>query len=46
MVVISLLGIIGFVIFIVRKFYLIKGHLFFNAVRIMLFISDTEYFVL
>ena len=42
MLVISLLGILGFVIFSAVKLKLFKGHLFSNAVRVILFISDEQ----
>ena len=34
-----------FVIMNVRKLKLLSGHMFSNAVKIMLFISDTQYYV-
>ena len=46
MLAISLLGIIGFVIFNPGKLKLLKCHLFSNAVKVMLFISDKQYYVL
>ena len=39
------LGIIIFIILNARKLKLFRGHLFSNAVKIMLFISDTQYYV-
>ena len=42
---ISLLGIVGFVIFNTRKWKLFKDHLFSNAVKVMLLIYDTQYYV-
>ena len=43
---ISILGIVVFVLFNARKLKLFRGHLFSNAVKIMLFISDVQYYVL
>ena len=42
------LSILGLVLFILksRKLKLFRGHLFSNTVKIMLFISDTQYYVL
>ena len=45
MLIISLLGIVVFVIFIIRKLKLFRGHLCSNAVMVMLFISDAQYYV-
>ena len=42
---ISILGLILFVIIKLRKLKLFRGHLFSNAVKIMLFISDTKYYI-
>ena len=39
------LGLIIFVIIDLTKLKLFRGHLFVNAVKIMLFISDTNYYV-
>ena len=39
----SILGIVIFIIPNVRKLKLFRGHLFSNAIKIMLFISDAEY---
>ena len=41
----SILGLVLFVILKSRKLKLFRGHLFSNAVKIMLFISDTQYYV-
>ena len=41
----SLLGLMVFVILCTWKLKLCKGHLFSNAVEIMLFISDKQYYV-
>ena len=40
-----ILGIIMFIILNTRKFKLFRGHLFSNAVKVMLFMSDTQYYV-
>ena len=42
---ISILGIIVFIILNARKLKLFRGHLFSNAVKIILFISDAQYYV-
>ena len=42
---ISILGLVLFVIMKSRKLKLFRGHLFSNAVKIVLFISDTKYYV-
>ena len=42
---ISILGLVGFVVINLRKLKLFRGHLFLNTVNIMLFISDTKYYV-
>ena len=42
----SILGLIAFIILNARKLKLFRGHLFSNAVKIMLFISDALYYVL
>ena len=42
---ILLLGLTHFIITKLRKLKLFRGHLFSNAVKIMLFISDTKYYV-
>ena len=39
----SILDIVIFIILNARKLKLFRGHLFSNAVKIMLFISDTRY---
>ena len=42
------MGFLGKIIFIIlksRKLELFRGHLFSNAVKIMLFISDAQYYV-
>ena len=41
----AVLCIIIFIILNARKLSLLKGHLFSNAVKIMLFISDAQYYV-
>ena len=41
----SILGILIFIILKSRKLKLFRGHLFSNTVKIMLFISDAQYFV-
>ena len=41
----SILGIVTFIIVNARKLKLFRGHLFSNAVKIMLFISDAQYYV-
>ena len=41
----SILGLVLFVILKSRKLKLFRGHLLSNAVKIMLFISDTQYYV-
>ena len=41
----SILGIIIFFILNARKLKLFRGHLFSNTVKIMLFISDAQYYV-
>ena len=41
----SILGIIIFIILNARKLKLFRGHLFSTAVKIMLFISDAQYYV-
>ena len=46
MLTIYLLGITGFVLFNVRKLKLFRGHLVSNVVKVMLFISDGQYYVL
>ena len=43
---ISILGIVVLIIFNVKKLKLFRGHLFSNAVKITLFISDAQYYVL
>ena len=45
MLVISLLGIIEFVIFNSQNLRLFKGHLFYSAVKVMVFLSDVQYYV-
>ena len=42
----SILGIIIFIILNARKLQLFTGHLFSNAVKIMLFISNAQYCML
>ena len=41
----SILGIVIFIILYARKLKLFRGQLFINAVKIMLFISDDQYYV-
>ena len=41
----SILGIINFIVQKLRNLRLFRGHLFSNAVKIMLFISDAQYYV-
>ena len=41
----QILGLVFFVILNSRKLKLFGGHLFSNAVKIMLFISDAQYYV-
>ena len=45
MLCLSILGLFIFVILKSRKLKLFRGHLFSNAIKIMLFISDTQYHV-
>ena len=40
-----ILGIIIFIVINARKLKLFSGHLFSNAVRVMLFISDAQYYI-
>ena len=40
----SILGLVFFIILKSRKLKLFRGHLFSNAVKIMLFISGTQYY--
>ena len=42
---VSILGIMIFIILNTRKLKLFKEHLFSNAVKMMLFISDAQYYV-
>ena len=42
---IFILGIVIFIILKVRNLKLFRGHLFSNAVKVMLFISDAQYYV-
>ena len=44
MVIILLLRIVTFLIFNIRQLKLFRGHLLSNAVKIMLFISDAQYY--
>ena len=46
MLTLVILGILIFLIINARKLELFRGHLFSNAVKIMLFISDAQYYVL
>ena len=39
------LGIVIFIVINVRKFKLFRGHLLSNAVKLMLFISDSQHYV-
>ena len=41
----SVLGLVLFVILKLRKLKLCRGHLFSNAVKIMLFTSESQYYV-
>ena len=41
-----ILGLMVFLIINIRKLKLLRGHMFSNAVKIMLFISNTQYYVL
>ena len=41
----SILGILIFIIINARKLKLFREHLFSNIVKIMLFISDAQYYV-
>ena len=41
----SILGIVIFIVLNARKFKLFRGHLFPNVVKIMLFISDAQYYI-
>ena len=45
MIGISILGIVIFIILYTKKLKLFRGHLFSNAVKIMLFISDAQYYM-
>ena len=45
MLIISTLGIVISIILIARKLKLFTGHLFSNAFKIMLFISDAQYYI-
>ena len=42
---ILILGIVNFVILTFRDLKLFRGHLFSSAVKVMLFISDAQYYV-
>ena len=42
---ITILGLLAFIIIKLRKLKLFRGHLFSNTVKIMLFISDTKYYI-
>ena len=46
MLIISILGIVVFVILNARKLNLFRGHLFSNTVKIMLFVLDAQYYIL
>ena len=41
----SILGIVAFIVINAKKLKQFRGHLFPNTVKIMLFISDAQYFV-
>ena len=41
----SILDIVIFIILKLRNLKLFRGHLFSNAVKVMLFISDAQYYV-
>ena len=41
----TVLGIILFIVINTRKLKLFRGHLFSNAVKVMLFISDSQYYI-
>ena len=41
---ISILGLVGFAVLHTRKLKLCRGHLFSNAVKIMFFISDFQFY--
>ena len=43
MLILSILGIVVFIIMNARKLRLFRGHLFSNAVKIILFLSDAQY---
>ena len=45
MLIVAILGIIVFVILNARKLKMFRGHLFSNTVKIMLFISDAQYYI-
>ena len=45
MVIISILGIVIFIILNARKLKLCREHLFSNAVKVMLFISDAQNYI-
>ena len=40
-----ILGIIIFIVINIRKLKLFRGHLFSNAVKVILFISDDQYYI-
>ena len=42
----SFLSIVAFVTFNARKPKLFRGHLYSNAIKVILFISDAQYYVL
>ena len=44
MLIISMLGIVVFIILNITKLKLLRGHLFSNTVKIMLIISNAEYY--
>ena len=46
MLIISILETVVFIILNTRKLKLFRGHLFSNAVKVMLFILDAQYYVL
>ena len=45
MLIISILGIVVFIFLNARRLKLFRGHLFSNAIKVMLFISDAQYYV-
>ena len=45
MVIIIILGIVIFITLNATKLKLFRGHLFSNVVKVMLFISDAQYYI-